>query len=108
MIVWSGWGIIAPAIVAVFAIAGTGFGSFFGSPEVNGANWGSVVGLIGGGVALWFAGKRMNAPRQGFHPQTGQPVSYGGQHRLFWIPIEYWGPIVGVLALYFAFTLLTG
>jgi hypothetical protein len=47
-------------------------------------------------VAIRFAGKRLNRPVRGFHPQTGQPVVFINRHPFFGVPMQYWGPVLAV------------
>lgn len=52
-------------------------------------------------MGVYFAGRKLNAPRQGFHPATGQPVEYRNAHTFFFVPMQYWAfvlPIGGVAA----------
>ncbi|SDN11927.1 hypothetical protein [Allokutzneria albata] len=98
MIVWTGWGILTILIAAIGGAGGSGIGVALGGPS-DSANLGTVIGLLLAGVAIWFVGERLNRPVQGFDQATGQPVLYRNRHRLFWVPMQYFGPIVGLAAL---------
>lgn len=62
MIVWRGWGILAPGIIAV----GLGLGSLLGQVFGGGDNttlFCLALGLVAGGVGAYFAGMEMNVKR---------------------------------------------
>jgi hypothetical protein len=112
MIVWTGWGIVALPFFALGALGGTSIGVALGLGEgdmATGAetNIGTAVGLALAGVAVWFLGRWMNRPQDGFDQRTGQPVQVRNQHRLFFVPIQYLGPLGGVVAVVFAVQALT-
>ncbi|GAA3999846.1 hypothetical protein GCM10022247_20210 [Allokutzneria multivorans] len=98
MIVWTGWGILALLIAALGGGGGSGIGVALGGPS-DSPNLGTVIGLALAAVAIWFVGERLNRPVQGFDQNTGQPVLYRNRHRLFWVPMQYFGPILGLTAL---------
>lgn len=106
MIIWNGWGILVVLIAAVFT-APLGFlaAELLGS---DAAGLGAGLGLVLGAVGVHFAGKKLNAPKQGFHPATGQPVEYRNSHTFFFVPMQYWAfilPIGGIAAAATAFPL---
>ncbi|MEU3015776.1 MULTISPECIES: hypothetical protein [unclassified Nocardiopsis] len=106
MIIWRGWGILVILIAAVFTVP-LGFlaAETVGSES---AGLGAGAGLLLGAVGVYFAGAKLNAPKQGFHPGTGQPVEYRNAHTFFFVPMQYWGfilPIGGVAAILSAFPL---
>ncbi len=67
------------------------------------ANLGTAVGLALAGLAVSFIGRRVNEPVAGFDPQAGQPVQNRNRHTLFFVPLQYIGPLAwigsGILAI---------
>ncbi|QBI52660.1 hypothetical protein [Streptomonospora litoralis] len=89
MIIWRGWGILALLITVLFCLpAGLGIEALLGSEFVP---FGIAAALVLAGVSVFLLGQRLNAPRPGYHPQTGQPVLYRNQHTLFFVPMQYVG-----------------
>lgn len=104
MLFWTGWGILALPMVAAGGWGGTTLGTALGSSEEP--NLGTAFGLLAAGAALWLLGQRLNAPQAGFHPQTGQPVLYANRHRLWFVPLQWWGAVTAVGALVVAVLVL--
>lgn len=98
MIVWRGWGIVALLIAGAGGGGGTALGVALGG-RTDTANLGTALGLALAAVALWFVGSRMNAPKQGFDPNSGEPVVYRNQHTLMFIPIQWLAPALGMAAI---------
>jgi hypothetical protein len=102
VIIWQGWGIVVLGIgfawlVAFFALAGAlGMGQDADT---------LIVGLaaIPAGITTWFAGKRMNGRpgRELVDPATGERVVLKDTHSLFFVPVEWWGPILVVAGVVF-------
>lgn len=104
MIIWQGWGILVVLIGALFTVPlGFGAASLLGSDS---AGIGAGTGLILSAVAVYLAGSKLNAPVQGYHPSTGQPVLHRNRHTFFFVPMQYWGfvlPVAGIAAIATAF-----
>ena len=98
MIVWRGWGVLALLIGGLGGGLGTGLGVALGGARDR-ANYGTVTGLLLAAVAIWFVGSALNKPKPGYHPATGQPVLFRNQHSLFFVPMQFWGPIACVVGL---------
>lgn len=97
MIIWKGWGILVLLIGAVFTIPlGFGAASLLGTES---AGFGAGLGLLLAAVAVFFVGQKLNAPVQGFHPATGQPVLYRNAHTFFFVPMQYWAFVLPVIAV---------
>ncbi|MCP2259007.1 hypothetical protein LX15_002706 [Streptoalloteichus tenebrarius] len=106
MLVWRGWGILVLVLGAVCGGGGTAIGVALGGATDH-ANLGTAVGLALAGVAIWFLGKHLNRPVPGYHPQTGQPVTYRNQHQFFFVPMQFFGPVAGAAAVAAAVIALT-
>ncbi len=97
-----GWGILVVLYALVALVVGTVIRNAVG----GGIRAGVTIGLceVVAGVAVWFTGMRLN--RDGdkllVDPKTGKEVRVRRHHTLFWIPMQYWAPvlaIVGVIAV---------
>ena len=93
--VWTGWGILAPIFYAVGALGVGSLGQFLGAPQV-----GVFIGVLLASVAVWHIGRRLNRPEPGYHPKTGQTVTYKNQHTLFYLPMQYFAFLGVPFALY--------
>ncbi|HLU95949.1 MAG TPA: hypothetical protein VKZ89_03830 [Thermobifida alba] len=104
MIIWRGWGILVLLMTGLPA----GLGAFAAQALLGEdmAQLGAGIGIVMGGVASFLVGQRLNAPVQGYHPQTGQPVLYKNRHTLFFIPMQYCGVLLLVLGAVVGFTSL--
>ena len=98
IVIWTGWGgifvVLIPFLLALFA-------DLIGLNLYNDFILGLV--LIISGTAIWFLGKHMNkGEEKTLHDvETGEQVqmSTKNRHTLFFIPIQYWGIILGAFAL---------
>jgi hypothetical protein len=108
LLVWRGLGPI------VLLIGGAGFVAAVIIGEVlkigvAGENVLAGLAMIPSGYAIWRIGKRWNRPvRELVDPATGERVVLKPGHSLFFIPIEWWGPIVIVLGVWYAIATLAG
>ena len=96
MIIWSGYGILAPVLMAVVFIITNLLGEAAGVP----GNIGGPAGLVFAAVACWFVGKRMNDPAKDrllLDEATGENVLVRKRHTLFWIEVQWWAiPCLGL------------
>lgn len=94
MIIWSGWGILAPIVAALVGVpVAMGLGWVFdraGYPNLIGIAVGT--GFLAAAAAVWVLGQRLNgAPgRELLDPRTGETVVLRPSHRLFFIPVQWW------------------
>ena len=111
MIIWSGWGILVPVIVAVaFVICALALGGLL--PEAYGAAVGVAVAGVVSGVALWFVARALDGREGRFmiDEKTGQRVELRKTAgSFFFIPTRFWAFIMPVAGLLLAgATLLPG
>ena len=90
MIIWSGLGFLVFVIVfgvsllaEVFVESTLHDGSYY---QRHG--WPLAAALLCSAVVTWYLGSFLN-------PQPGR----AGHHRFFFIPMQYWAPILTVLAI---------
>jgi hypothetical protein len=95
VIIWHGWGIVVVGIGLLAALAAGALGE---AMNVDNAGTTALLGasLIPAGILTWFVGKRMNrgGDRTLLDPATGEQVVLRNRHSLFFIPVEWWGPIM--------------
>lgn len=113
MIIWSGWGFLVAVFVfgcslvmEILVRSITGNENYYQQ-----AIWPLAFALVLSGVISWFLGKRLNKPndRNLIDKETGEEVILKkAKHKLFFIPMEYWGPIlIGIAIIYIITKLLT-
>jgi len=102
VIIWRGWGILVAVIAFLGLLAGQLVGTAIFGPvgyEQN-ATWLVSLGLLVAAVVLWPIGRRMNSGgRVLVDKATGQEVILKPRHSLFFIPVQFWSPILAVIAV---------
>lgn len=95
MIVWSGRGILSVLVLVVSFVLFTSI-----LPQELG-DYGIVVGFFATGAFSWFMGKKWNEAdgRTMIDKASGQEVHLTPNHSLFWIKMQYWGPVFGILGI---------
>ena len=61
-----------------------------------------IIGLVVAGIIVWFLGKKLNgAPEKVLIDQeTGTAYKMGTRHSLFFIPMQFWGPILIAIGVF--------
>jgi len=69
--------------------------------------WPKLVGMTAAALFVWVIGRilRHRTGRVLVDPETGEKVRIGHDHSFFFIPVEYWPPILLVLGFAFSFTI---
>jgi hypothetical protein len=103
MIIWRGFGIlvvvIAGAALVLTQLLGNAlFGS--GTYEGHSGPLGTLALLLAAAI-VWPLGRALNrrGARTLVDPATGQRVVLRPNHSLFFLPMEYWAPILGAGAV---------
>ncbi|MGO4270691.1 hypothetical protein AB4Z22_12730 [Paenibacillus sp. TAF58] len=102
MVIWKGWGILAVVIAGAGFIVGILIESLiYGSSKGVVHGWPYTLTLIAAAVGIWFSGKALNksAGRVLVDQQTNQQFKMGTPHSLFFIPMQYWAFLLGVIAI---------
>lgn len=94
MIIWSGRGIW---ILFVFAFTTIGIVLFRPYYFIIGL-YPVIIGLLVTALFSWLAGKSWNSKKEEINEGTGQ-IKYRKKHSLFWIPMQYWGIILPIIAV---------
>lgn len=93
MIVWSGRGFLsAIVLVASFVL----FASILTKEQTD---FGFIFSFFIAGAFSWVMGKKWNEQegRTVIDKESGQEIVIKSNHSLFWIKMQYWGPIFGAL-----------
>ncbi len=99
MIIWKGWGGLVIVFAVIFLIA---TGSVVRAMGFEADKWAMGVALILTGIPSWFVGKALNKKTDGkvfVDKDSGEEFKIGPQNTLFFIRMEYWGPILGVIGI---------
>ena len=103
MIIWSGWGFLIAIIIFINSLIGELLCRVItrDNQYYQQHNWPITVVLIISGVICWFLGKYLNSSNGKLYidKETGEEVQISKKHTFFFIKMEYWGPILGVIGL---------
>lgn len=97
--VWTRWGIL----VVLYGLAGLLVGTVLGNTAGLGSGRLITIGIceLLAGIAVWFTGVRLNreTDRRLLDPKTGKEVVVRRRHTLFWIPMQYWAPVLALIGV---------
>jgi hypothetical protein len=109
MIIWSGLGCLV-AVIAFLMLLLTEYVTetvFRDDSYYQNHGWPKLLALALAGAVVWFLGTYLNQ-KQGrvlIDKESGREFLSKPDHSLFFIRMEYWGPIllvIGILCLFFA------
>lgn len=101
MLIWVGWGFLVPVVTFGCSLVA----EFVVERQMNDDQyyqdhaWPICVAFLVAAIIIWPIGRALNrkpAPRELVDPQTGETfvLSSRSQHSFFFIPMEYWAPIL--------------
>ncbi|SMD36230.1 hypothetical protein SAMN04488029_2785 [Reichenbachiella faecimaris] len=95
MIIWSGRGILTPLILVTSVVLFISISS----EEIGVYTF--PISILLAGVANWILGKKWNSAsgRIVVDEATGERIELKSNHTLFWIKMEYWGVLFGIIGL---------
>jgi hypothetical protein len=98
MIIWNGWGfMVAVVVFASSLLAEIVVEALFRDDNYyQTAAWPLAFALAISAVVSWVWGTRLNRRAPGAEPAATPWLT--APHRLFFIPMQYWGPILLVAA----------
>lgn len=93
MIVWNGRGYMIPLVFILSA--------FVGVMLIEDANLLALAVSLPVGVFCWVKGRKWNnaSPKTYRDEATGEQIIVKPNHSLFWIKMQYWGVIFGLLSI---------
>jgi len=94
MIIWKGFGILVPAIMFAAFVLAIPVSDTLGKYSL------AISQLLAAG-AIWWTGRTLNGKpgRLLQDPQTGEMVELKSTHSLFFIKMEYWAVLVGLIGV---------
>jgi hypothetical protein len=103
MIIWRGWGVLIAVIVFGSSLAANFIcNAVYGSTYYDQHKWPFAVSLAISAAICWIWGAAMakKPDRVVVDKQTGQEmILRAPRPALFFIPLQYWGPILLVVAV---------
>jgi hypothetical protein len=101
LIIWQGLGFLAAIIPVLIAVLFEMiFDGKFGKGYTDQHHWIWGVSMLISAAVLWFLGTKLADPgRQLIDPKTDQVVMLRKKHTLFWIPMQYFGIILGIAGI---------
>lgn len=107
MIIWKGWGILLIVIgVAALLLTEVVIEALLGNPAYfQDHTWPMAAAVLIAAGAVWVLGNRLNGGtgRTLVDQETGEQVVLRGDHSFFFIKLQYWAPILAVLAVLLLF-----
>ncbi|MBO7419610.1 MAG: hypothetical protein J6U06_00620 [Spirochaetaceae bacterium] len=101
-LIWKGFGILTIFIVgaSMIGVQAT-VDNIFGTEYWKNNAWPLSLSLIISGVICWFLGRYLNSRpgRTVIDKETGEELELRKEHSFFFIPLQYWGIILGILAI---------
>lgn len=103
MVIWTGWGFLVLVI-----LLGASLGTELVTEALMGddqfyqrAAWPLALAFALAGIATWYVGiwLRRRGARVVIDKTTGQELTIGGSHTLFFVPMHYWGIVLLALAV---------
>ncbi|PIB34457.1 hypothetical protein BFP72_03015 [Reichenbachiella sp. 5M10] len=97
MIVWSGKGILSVLILVL------AFVLLFALLPAAHFQWAFSLSFFIAGAFSWFMGKKWNAQQSRIviDKASGQEIELKTNHSLFWIKMQYWGILFGIIGVLF-------
>ena len=104
LLIWKGWGILAVLIpVAFLILSQLGFDAIYskGFYETH-SSWIVPLALLLSTPLIYFIGNKLNNKpgRLLTDPKTNEEIVLKDTHDLFWIPLQYWSFIIGIITIY--------
>ncbi len=96
MIIWQGFGFLAALIPFVLLVLLSLL------DKSNTFTYGNELVLVVSAIAVWLVGKKLNGAKGKvlIDPEIKQEVLLKNKHTLFWIPMEWYGLLLGALAVF--------
>ncbi|MGQ0801347.1 MAG: hypothetical protein ACT4NL_14715 [Pseudomarimonas sp.] len=103
MIIWKGGGIAVPVVVAGWLLLGQwSVESALGEGYWSANAWPKLLAAVGMAGSLWWLGRQLNRSKGAtlIDPDSGLEFVYRSPaHSFFYVPVEWTGPVIGVLLI---------
>ncbi|QJQ00237.1 hypothetical protein [Herbaspirillum rubrisubalbicans] len=106
IIIWQGLGFLALLIPIGFSlVAQVATDAIFEKGFYTGHSALATVALLISSAVVWVVGIKLNSsPSQLLvDPKTGQQFEFKKKHTIFWIPMQWFSPVIAAIAMYAAF-----
>jgi len=107
MIIWNGLGFLVAIIVFGFSLAtNLIFNAWWGQGYYDAHKWPFAISLFLSAIVCWLLGSilRKRASQVVIDKETGKEMVINRSiHRLFFIPMHIWGPILAIMGLVLLF-----
>ncbi len=101
MLVWKGAGLLVIVFVFLFVLPIEMWVEHtWGVGQYKALPWPIPLAILLGAIPTTITGIKLNG-RPGrvlLDPETGEQVIIKPRHSLFWIPMQYWGPIMAIIS----------
>ena len=101
MIVWTGYGFLAPLITVLIAASiQISLDSMFGKGYFGAHGWPQFMAMILASAMLWFVGCKLNNPAKNqtlVDPNTNEDVILKPSNSCMWVPVQYWGVLLMII-----------
>ena len=108
MIIWSGFGILIPVIVAICAVLSQLLlnAAVRDDQYYQSHSWPPLIALTVSAIFVWLLSQRLSRQpsRRLIDPATGKTVLLQRRDSLFFVPVRYWPPILVVVGMVLVFT----
>ncbi|MBI1871095.1 MAG: hypothetical protein HYS07_07885 [Chlamydiae bacterium] len=109
MIIWSGLGFLVAVITfAMLVLTELGAKAMFNLSYYQDHGWPKMFAFVVSGVMVWVLGRFLSKKpgRVVIDKGTGKELELKKGHSLFFIKMEYWGPILIVIGMVLLFVKL--
>lgn len=109
MITWRGYGLVVPLVAFASLLLGQWLvDSAFGAGYWKDHRWPLVTAALLGGSVLWALGRHLNRDRRSAWIDPASGLEFEREvapHSFFFVPIEWTGPLLLLLASLIAFAI---
>lgn len=100
MIIWQGRGGYVPLIVFLTSLFGNIIFDYVNKGYYDNHHWVPGVFITLSALFVFMLNKNTDQRERSLvDQQTGEQLTYKPSHTLFWIPLQYWAPIITVCGI---------
>lgn len=100
LLIWKGWGVVVIGIALLWLFIGGAAAAVVHADQTGTAAVAALC-LVPAGAMTWWVGKRLNRNTTYalVDPKTGAPVVIRREHSLFFLAVEWWGPVLAAIGV---------